>query len=205
MGLLQLLLFAILITLLGWWSGVGILMLIVVAIIIFLVATYFGLLGFGRAWGGVSKKLSPERKEQVYYRFVAIVAIIGVATLSQFWSADKSDNRQIDFQPLTQEQYEKVRSEGFSPEEIVEMEKVRKVANTETTYKYFLKDTTNVRSCGSLDCKVVGQYPAGTEFEFQKAPIELSEWEEITWIDNGITQHGFIHKSNLRWSVYNSR
>lgn len=70
-------------------------------------------------------------------------------------------------------------------------------------HRYLLENTTNIRSCGSFDCAVMGQYPAGTEFVFPSPLSDLPEWIWVSWIDyNGKTQDGYIHWSTFQLNAF---
>lgn len=72
-------------------------------------------------------------------------------------------------------------------------------------YSYILKGTTNVRSCASINCAVIGQYPANTSFDLTNSLSDLPEWVQISWIDEkGQTQYGYIHKSTLKPSAFDT-
>ena len=76
------------------------------------------------------------------------------------------------------------------------------VAHPNTFYTVGL---TNVRSCASTDCSILGQYPLNTEFKLEYTDSNLPDWIQISWDDNGITQIGYINKSTLAIRAVSAR
>ena len=171
--LIPILLFLILTTLLGVISVIGVIFLIYIGLFITvrLLSFIFSVIS------AVTKGFSDETMKAIMAWLVMLGGLSGVVILNQ--NGPTSEPGEIST-PIPK----------ISLDTKIE---------SPTIYKYILKDLTNVRICGSLDCLIIGQYPAMTEFEFNESINNLPEWIRIQWIDNvGVTQYGYIH-----WSAFN--
>jgi len=91
----------------------------------------------------------------------------------------------------------------ISTETNIENDDASETIEIQNSYKYYLNNVTNVRSCASLNCDIVGQYPANTEFEFSTPISDFQEWIMISWVgDTGKSQSGYVHKSTFKQTYF---
>ena len=123
----NILLLLILITLLGAWPFIGTLALIIIGVPITLWIIYIL----------ISSLVDVKSWEEtwLYLKPGLIATLIIIAVLFTFLFIRENidlirnliqNDQPNEFKPLTREQYQKAIKEGFSPEQIIEMEKIRK-------------------------------------------------------------------------------
>jgi hypothetical protein len=181
MNLTQLLLLLIFITLLGAWSFVGISVLIIGGIILICWIGYWVIVGSSsvihdliKGFKQIKKPIFWKNLWQVIKPSIITMMIISFLLFVFFIDPikDKLSEKQ---EPLKEE-----------------------LSQSISIYNFIFENLTNVRSCRSIGCEVVGQYPAGTKIELYNPFSKLSEWVKISWVENGEIKIGYVNKGTLK-------